>query len=459
MVGADHLSFVRVRPNADVDSVIRLLTGEAAQQTILSRTTKENGALIVTKGTLAADALRAALAVCGETLVLPPPEPKKFNPWAWRGILSVVGQSGQLLSGYFTIKHRRLVSKSPEELSASTADAAAIVGFATLNLMANFINILFGAQKKNDPHQLRFLKDSFNKKITGEVREGEALPSVDRHISESRADYKQPNALQNFLRKYSVSFGEIGLRTIGSFSLAFPVTQYGKALKALRTQGAVAAFKAAKNNNPATYVYGLLMLTGKLVSFVSKEPDPYNPKPPSSLDVFREKYTFKLSSWIEGIGAAWSAQDRLLKQKIHIGGKAMPDIFGGGGNVVFVGGYVIRLGAPYGSLEVDMPELYAHISDGLAKLPPDKIQARLAETSEWLADHFKEKKIEVSKIYEGIAHELTKHHRIRLAAPEVANQPSSSAAPMVSPPAAQVTHADRQGCMVSGAEPLKQAGM
>lgn len=336
------------------------------------------------------------------------PEVKKsFNPWKWRGITSIVGQGLQLFSGFLSTKK-------------GSSDRPAILLFASTNLLANITNITFGSQKKNDPHQLRILKEEFNKKIAAYMPQGEALLTPDDQRSVLRPEAKEHESFGQkahaVAKKYSVSGGEIGLRFFGASSLSFPITKWKKGLEKLQsTRSLGAAFKEVRNTNPVTYKVGLITVLGKIISFVSKEPDPFNPAPPSWLDKIREKATFPLSSIVEGYGAAWMAHDRFFKQKIPFNGKKYPDFFGGIGNIVFIAGYVIRFFAPYGSLEVNMRELNAHITDSLAKMPRDKLPQLLAETSVSLSQHFKAKKLNVSDIYNDLAQDLKQYHHIDVA--------------------------------------------
>jgi hypothetical protein len=390
------------------------LAAAGADQNIVTRTSIDGHTLLIARADKTPEELLQDLNARGGAFT-PLVEEKKFNPWKWRGITSIVGQSLQLTSS--------IMSKG----NKSSGDKIAIGGFATSNLIANGFNIVFGSQKKEDPHQLRVLKESFNKKYATYLPEGETFPGVveSRASLRPEADKEQTFGQKAYAvgQKYSVTGGEIGLRFLGSASLSFPVTKWGKGFQALkdgRPTGSV--LNEIKNDNPATYKVGLLMLLGKITSFFSKEPDPFNPKPPSLLDKFREKITFPLSSIIEGGAAALMMRDRYKNQKVMFRGKEYRDWPGVIGNLVFIGGYVIRLFASYGSLEVNMKELNAHISDGLAKLPREKISEALAQVALDLKHHFGAKAPEISKLYADILMDLKHHHHIDLmATPEIAS--------------------------------------
>lgn len=399
--------FFHLDPKADKEAVKAWLTSEGGQE-IVSDTKMGDHALIVTRSGKTCDEFLAAAKNHGDDFQVPVVE-KKFNAWKWRGITSIVGQTLQLLSSFTTVKTK----------PGRSGDNWAIGGFAVSNLVANITNITVGSQKKSDPHQLHLLKEEFNKKLAPYLPQGETLPGTEEKRAELREAPKQTGKekVKAAIRKYSVSGGEIGLRVFGSASLAFPFTQFGDAAKTLKTSGSLKeAFNAAKNNdNPVTYKVGKIMLLGKFVSFLSKEPDPYNPKPPSIIDKIREKATFRASSIIEGIAAGIMMVDR-YKKNVKLGSKQYRDWFGVVGNAVFIGGYVVRLFAKYGSLEVNMKELSAHLSDCLAKAPREKLPELVAQTAIDLKHHFKEKAPDLSTLYLDLANDLKFHHNIALPA-------------------------------------------
>lgn len=397
-----NTAFFHLADDANAENVKAWLS-EQAGQTVISQATIEGHTLLITRGNHSQDMLLATLKERGDNFQEPKVE-KKFNPWKWRGITSIVGQSLQLFSSWKGSK-------------PGSADRAAIGLFASTNLVANITNITFGSQKKEDPHQLRALKERFNETLVQHLPEGQTLFSPDENRAALRPVEKNSDSLgkkvHSVARKYSVSGGEIGLRFFGASSLSFPITKWKKGFETFSKSGAKDAFKEIRNDNPITFKVGLITVLGKIISFCSKEPDPYNPKAPSTLDKIREKVTFPLSSVVEGLGAAWMAYDRFKNQTITFGKKKYPDFFGGVGNLVFITGYVIRFFAPYGSREVNMKELNAHITDSLAKVPQEKLPALLAQTAADLKWHFKEK-ISLPEIYNQLASDLKYHHHIDL---------------------------------------------
>lgn len=411
--GQGNISFIHVADPAQGETVRQLLTSKDVGQEITAETELNGKPVLMTRGGKTQVELLAALGAQGESLKAKAAPKKKFNPWAWRGITSIVGQSLQLVSGF--------------KSSNNPADRAAIIGFASTNLVANGTNIIFGAQQKDDPHQLRVLKQEFNKRFEKFLPSGERLPSPyeDRLSKRPKERQSAGEKASNVIRQYSVTGGEIGLRFLGATSLAFPAPKVWNAIKDIRGGKPTGeALLGSKNTNPVTYNVGLITLAGKVTSLFSKETDPFNPKKHTVLDTIREKVTFPLSSVIEGAAAAWMAYDRFAKQKVMLFGKERPDYFGGVGNLVFVGGYVIRFFAPYGSREVNMPELTAHISDSLAKMPREQLPQLVMESAKDLKQHFKNKPLEVSDFYTMIAVDLKKYNHIDLSAPAGAGEPA-----------------------------------
>lgn len=402
--------FFHLDPKADKEAVKAWLTSNG--QEIVTDTKMGDHALIVTKSGRTAEEFLAAAKSNGDDFAIPEVK-KKFNAWKWRGITSIVGQTLQLLSSFTTVKTK----------PGSAGDNWAIGGFAATNLVANITNITIGAQKKSDPHQLRALKEQFNQKFAPYLPQGEALPAPEEERAGLRKEPEKSGSekAKDLVRQYSVSGGEIGLRVLGSTSLAFPVTQWGEGFKRLTGGQAKEAYKSIKNTNPETFRVGQFMLLGKFVSFLSKEPDPYNPKPPTLIDKIREKVTFRLSSLIEGYAAYRMMVDRHDNQTIKVGRYEGRDWFGVIGNLVFIGGYAARWFASYGSREVNMKELTAHLSDSLAKLPREKLPELVAQTAIDLKHHFKDK-AELSQIYLGLANDLKFHHHIELPATMAAPQ-------------------------------------
>lgn len=316
------------------------------------------------------------------------PKSRWLSGWALRGYLSTLGQGLQMVSSIKTT-------------SGSPSDRQAIFGFTFVNLLANAINILFGAQHKDDPNHLRYLKQEVNNTLEPWVHDAAALPEVDQQLTANAKD----NSLTGYLRRHSVTISEFVLRTTGSLSLIAPITGWGRALRSLRNGMPVAeVFQAARNKNAVTFGAGWFSLAGKGFILAAKEPDPYSAEPPSLWQRARERVMFRASSVSEAIGAAWMAHDRFTTQKVRIGNELKPDYFGGYGNVSVLAGYVPRWIAPYGTREVNMPELYAHIAKGLQALSEEKRPSKQLEIAEAMAQHFAASQLTAATI----SHEIDK---------------------------------------------------
>jgi hypothetical protein len=377
----------------------------------------------------------------GESLTLPPPEKAKFNPWKYRGITSLVGQSFQIASA-FTNNSAGAVNPANDR-----AAAVSIGTFGILNFTASLFNLTFGGQHNKDSHQLMFLKEQFNHAITPHVEDPSKLPPVHGYVLQKRAD-EMPDPtlgqrLYNTAQKYSVSVGEITLRSLGTLALITPPTRVVEAVKECYggTMSLPAALRHCIQPDERTLIGGLGTLSGKIVSLLAKEKDLYTIENKSWMQTFREDFAFRLSSLLEGSSSVYMMSDRMNwlgatdKRSIKIDAIDYEgdDFLGGLGNAVFISGYAIRLAAPFGSLEVPMDELYAHISDGLALLPKEKIPEMLAQTVTDLHQHFDKKAISTSEMYANIADDLKRHYDIDILELQAKNTIKPFSTPTTSP--------------------------
>jgi hypothetical protein len=380
--------------------------------------------LLVVKSVDNLEKLVEAFNQNGASLTPPDPEKPVFNAWKWRSITSCIGQGLQIASSFAA--------------KDSSPDTVAMAGFGSLNLIANFCNWKFGSQHNPDVHQLNFLKQQFTQALAPLVEDKSKLPDVNADPTKSRiAEYPTKNLgeqLYETAQHYSTSIGEIGLRTAGSFGLAYPMNKWGAMLSHIARGDIIGAHNIGRNPNQVTYNAGLGMLLGKGVSMLAKEEDPYDPEEKNLIDNFREKIAFKLSSVIESGATAYMLADRLnmIKKPDIIGYNGQPkpaprnemsilgqefnnDYLGAAGGLVFMGGYGIRFTASYGSLDVDMKHLYAHISDCLNEVPKEILPHALIATAANLKNHFADKKITFTEIYSGIANDLLHHYGVDVA--------------------------------------------
>ncbi len=389
---------------------------------------------------------------------------KTFDPWKWRGMLSNAGQSLQIVSAAF---------KNKKGFDSS------VLGFAVFNLAANMINVVFGAEDKPDIHRLRELKTEFNAQLAPYLAETASLPDPEATITHGRVHKKTEavgDAIYGFLKRNSVVFGEIGLRYVGAFNLAFPIVHWaGRGHAAFHaTQGPLSsklkagmsvAAKNFRNRESLVFYSGIAYLVGKTIALFSMVPDPYDPKPPSTLDTIREKVLFKVSTVIETLAAGTLAVNGLKLGKVT---EANPegarlfthersysgmlpgfmkhekfitrDWFGAAGGALFTGGLAIRFAAPFGSREVNMKELYAHVAQGLAQVPEAKLSELLADSATAIQSRLSDRSLAFGDVYASLVQELEHYHHIRvlskettLASKRVIPLPHESAAAAMSP--------------------------
>ncbi len=472
-----HYALLRLRADAPKEfahSLLAHLPGDAMVVSDVASETGERTVLCKMQGS--PEALRELLERQGEPLVEDHEKSKSFNPWFWRGATSILGQSLQIVSSLTTFKPENI---GADGHAAVKADGA-IFGFAALNLMANACNMSFGSQHKRDEHQLRYLKEEFNRQWQPYAIEGKNLPTVEgkANLRREQEDLTFGQQVHGFLKEQSVTFGELWLRILGTTSLIAPITKWPEAFEYVMQGNVAKAAGAAINPDKSTLAVGVTMMVGKVSGLLAKEEDPYNPKPKSAVDQFREKIAFKLSSVIEGGAATYMMWDRYQNKRSVLGhdgdmnepgfqagpnetaqqvrarpesymNQLRPDWAGTAGNLAFVDGYIMRYFAKVGSLDVDMKELTAHVSDGLATLPKDMIPDALAATAMGLKLHFHDKKeITAGGIYDAVAADLERQHIIDVGAIRLANARTEGGARSAQPARSSNQHLPEAGEVV-----------
>lgn len=432
-----------------VEDAKQILAHRLPHQKLAGMTQLAGRPVLILSGRESPSAIIAQLNAAGLDLVSEV-KTRSFNAWKWRGNLSNMGQGLQLLSAAF---------KQEQGFDLS------VLGFAVFNIAANVINTVFGAESKPDTNRLRQLKAEFNAQLAPYVGEAKALPDPEATLTKGRKQKRSEaagDAIYGFLKRNSVVFGEIGLRYVGAFNLAFPILQWtGKGHEAFKvTRGPLgdkmkAAFIAARNNfhngkDPWVFSAGIAYLVGKTIALCSKVPDPYDPKPHTTLDKIRENVLFKVSTGIETSAAAALAYNGLkpgrktpanpegirlfTRQRSY--SAWLPDFikhdkfvtrdwFGATGGALFTAGLGIRFAAPFGMREVNLKELYAHMAQGLAQVPDDKRSQLVAESAMAIKAQFNDRSLEFGEIYAALVHELDRYHHITLlkSAPSLALNP------------------------------------
>lgn len=416
-VGEQKLAFFQCYDWPGLESIRPTLTAAPLSQEVVAITSVSGRPMLVTRGNANPEIIMNALKARGETLE-PVLEKKGFDAWKVRSILGFGGQTLQLASSFL---------RPTRQIDTST------LVFSTSNLAANSVNLVYDAgAQKDDKHQLRYLKQRLNRELAAHLSPGETTLSIE----DQRAKLREPDemvrpidAAEGFLKRHSVAVGELGLRYLGAFGIAFPA-RYWKA-----------GWKAKKLPQMDSSVYrrytGVSSMIGKSVAFTSQIPDPYNPKPASMFDDFRERFAFLTGGVIEMTSFTALAYDSFFHSKgpgnshrgLLLNGKLHRDWLGGIGATMFVLGYIVRSFAPLGDRNVDMKELYAHASDTLAATPPDKIPQLLANTSASLAEHFERStNIGFATIYSSLLNDLHRYHHHEIAMAEVSRQKAGDAA-------------------------------
>ena len=403
------------------DEVRAWLTSPEMGQEIIAETMVDGQPVFVTHGDKPRSEILKLMEARGDRLAQEKHK-RQFDPWVARAVLGFGGQSLQLFSSTMGRDHR---------VDWSTAL------FSISNLAANTIALVYGAQKSEDKHRLRFLKDKFNDDL-GKQADGAALPVKEKshlELQEKPQDFSR--SLHGFLERHSVRVGELALRYLGAVSLIFPTYGWGRGWKHYKQTGSLKGSMAViKNRDRWAYHTGIVSVVGKTIALTSKEIDPYNPKPHTFLDTIREKVTFPLGGLIEAAAFGGYSYDRFANHRIYFQGKSYRDYLGGIGSAMFVAAYLIRAGwAKFSEKNVDMDALYAHVSDSLAVVPPEKLPQLMADTAASIKAHFKDKPMEFGTVFTRLMTDAYRYHHIALQnAPEspISEEGTSVAAPVTS---------------------------
>lgn len=411
-----HLTFLHVKKDAPKDEVRQWL--QAQGQTIIGETSTS----VIARGNRPPQEMLQLLASRGDDLQQVV-KPKKFDPWQVRSVLGFTGQMLQFISSF-------IGPAKPGKTGIMSRLDPELMAFSTANLTANLVTFAYGAQRHDDTHQLRFLKRQINDKLAPQLSTTEQPLEVDDKRYALRDDPAKKNQFNEFMKRNSVNVGELGLRYFGVFNFASPLRNWPSAIKA----GQVPPLDRMDNGNlTLRAITGISSIAGKTLALGSKAPDAFSPEKHTWLDTVREKFTFLGGSIIEAGAFALLIVDAFFGTGRE-GGTVKPNSWlglkqggrltakswlSGIGAVLFTTGYLVRTTAKYGTLTVDLDELYAHASDMLAKAPREKIPQLLAETAADLAEHFKKHKQEKKElsygvIYSGIAADLEKHHQIKI---------------------------------------------
>lgn len=409
------IAYIHLRDRDVLPAIEKRL--ETMGRTLISQTVVDGRPMLVTSGGRNEGDLINQLSATGA--LVKKQEKKPFDAWKVRSLLGMGGQGLQLTSSM--MKHK--------------VDTPLLV-FAGSNMTANVINLMYKAQEHDDPHQLRLLKTAINERLAPEMLEGTQPLPVEEHrlFLREQGKPKATDPVDAFMRKNSVNVGELGLRYIGAFGMAFPASDWPKAVRERR-------LPTTDKNTPLRTYAGLGSIAGKSIAVTSKIPDPYNPKPHTAWDAIREKYSFLAGGLVEAGAFSLLAYDALkntapklwdgigkvkpenlaeikgaqydVSRSLKFRGSYYRDWLSGIGAAMFVTGYIVRSWAKFGERTVNMPELYAHASDSIAMLPAEKVPQALADTAAYLADHFKKQpSMSYQHIYEKLSNDLYRSHQV-----------------------------------------------
>ncbi len=439
-VSDGNFSFFHVGTADNKESVKQWLISPELGQEIVAETVVDGKPVFVTHGDKTKDEVMKLLEARGERLELQKRK-KTFSDIAWpvRGALGFSGQTLQLGSSFLTKK-------------GFAWDTGM---FASLNLVANAMAMMFGAQRRPDDHKLRSIKTDINETLDDYVP-ADALPSIDEKRAPLREEPAAPKSTwqksKEWLRDNSVLVGEVGLRFAAGLAVAFPVNKLSKGWSALKTQGLKKAYYTTRNDAIITHYAGLGSLAGKAVALFSEAEDPYDPKPDGLIGKIRKKILFRLGGWMEAVAFSAQAYDNFTNKgdtkKIRFMGKDSPNYIAGTGSSLFATGYVVRNWAKFGVKEMDIEEMFSHAVDGLALLPPKELSQRMAEVAADITDHFKNGRLSYGEAFGQLKDRLYRDHHIAL--DNLGTEPQERIAKMngqADPPPAQAaakfTPADR----------------
>ncbi len=403
-----NFAFFTLGPSASSSELKSWLQSPQVGYSVLGETYVNGKQVIIARGGYAPEIMHELLNERGEQLE-PKEQKKKLDPWVVRSLLGFGGQSLQLASSF--MRHR--------------LDIPQMV-FASSNLGANAINLVYKAQERDDPYRLKFLKQKFNDKLLPYLSGNAPIDINDNRdaLREETPHKEYANPVNEFLKKNSVNVGELGLRYVGAAGLALPPKIWRGEMPA-----------SGDWRGLRTYA-GLSSMFGKTVALSSKIADPYNPKPRTFFDRFREKFSFLVGGWIEVTSFSALAYDSFfntgpgrdttpnMARSLKIGNSYHRDWLGGIGAAMFVTGYIVRSWAKFGTRHVNMDELYAHVSDTLAMVPSDKLPQLLAMSAADIKAHFTDKPdLRFGTIYSRLVDDLQRQHNITLQSPSLLGHP------------------------------------
>jgi hypothetical protein len=407
-VGRGNLAFFMLRDAAKRDDLIAWLQSPEVGQHRIAETVLDGQPVIVTQGNHSPRELLHLLKQRGEVLNTHQSK-EPFNWWQLRGKLGISGQLMQLTSSFLQVEKAVVHSPSPGGTWVRKGFSVDIGIFAILNLIANFGNMFYGAQKEPDTKRLHYVKALVNEQLSPHLPSNETALSIDDNRTALRRQ-AVPNMhivdqFNGFAHRHSVRFFELGLRYVAALALVIPFRRenLSKGWNLLTAGEPMAAYKAVRNTK-LLEMAGLGYIFGKTIAWFSKVRDPYDDAPHSWVDRFREDWLFTTGSIIESAAGVAIATQAFKNKTIAFGSsngamKPHRDWLGVTGGAMFAIAYIARLFAKFGTKNIDVNEVIAHTSDTLVKTPSEQLPQRTAEIAATLTDHFADKKISYGEIY------------------------------------------------------------
>jgi hypothetical protein len=372
-------------------------------QTVVNESRMDGKPILITQGAPAKELLEKLNADQAKLSVEKPR--KAFNAWWFRGAMGLVGQLILLTSKIVKAKQGK------EKFDLGT------VLFSVSNLTANLTAMVFGSSKETDQHRLLQMKNDLNTRIEAFAPEAE-LPGVNENHARLRGVPPEPSTLgkaHGWLQRNAAKFN-VSLRLFGASNLILSGTKYKSAKGLLSSESRTQDFSEKPLvTKPLRLGGASTVMMGKLIALGARSPDPYNPKPNTPVDDFREEL-FKQGAWTEALGYGTLAFDAFKKK----------DITSGIPYSMFVTAYLTRILAKMSVKDVDMKELVAHTSDALAQVPTQNLNEAVAASASAIAGQMKDKHVRFGDIYARLTNDLAKQNHIALNGSPAQDTPSRS---------------------------------
>jgi hypothetical protein len=420
---AHNTAFSIVRNEVDVEKAKEILA--SAGEKFVAQSYVKGQTVLITQGKLNKKELFDKIStVDGDKFEIEPEkkgnslELVKKHGWKLRGGSSIVGQSMTLFSSLHAPDKNNPITNG----KLNTKFEPSIGAFASLNLAANFINLVFGGQKEDDVKGL----EKFNKIIADEINHylphdaNSQISPDDVHKLSYMSDkeveeHNKDRSAAGVLKRNSVRLGEVGLRTLGSLALILNYKTVGKGVAQLAKgeAGIKEAWNIAKTPDDFTRIAGYGMVAGKAMGLAAQTYDPKDP-PKTYWGELRQKALWRLSSFTEMISQGSLVYDRAKNKKIVLNNELKADNIGAAGNVLLtVPAYPARLVLPYGQKILDIPEVQARLLDELPKIPKDKIPEVAARVTARMVEYLGEDSPDFSKLYKILLDKLDKYHGVQ----------------------------------------------